>query len=330
MASITGAAALVGQRSSPPRLLFVLRRMRRFVLSVAALVVLCFAMLQFVPGDPVRAALGAGADENLVVDTRAKLGLDQPVTAQFVTYLGNVASGDFGTSITTRQPVIEILAQRLPSTLGLTAAAFVATLVLAIPIGLLVGIACRHGRRPALGLSFTGIAGFLSVVPEFLLAVGMVFFFAVTLGWFPVAGRSGAESFVLPVAALAAAPAAVLARLVRVETEAAFQEGYVQTARAKRLRSHTIYFKHVLPNSLTSALTVGGLMFGALIAGTVLVENVFSWPGLGRTMVDAIVGKDYPVVQAIVLVYGTGVLLVNLVVDLLLAWVDPRSAVLEQ
>jgi peptide/nickel transport system permease protein len=158
----------------------------------------------------------------------------------------------------------------------------------------------------------------------------MVFVFAVTLQWFPVAGRGGAGSFVLPVAALAAAPAAVLARLVRVETDAAFQEGYVQTARAKRLPSRTIYIKHVLPNSLTSALTVGGLMFGGLIAGTVLVENVFSWPGLGRTMVDAIVGKDYPVVQAIVLVYGTGVLLVNLVVDLLLAWVDPRSAVLEQ
>lgn len=108
------------------------------------------------------------------------------------------------------------------------------------------------------------------------------------------------------------------------------QEGYVQTARAKRLPPHTIYVKHVLPNSLTAALTVGGLLFGALIAGTVLVENVFSWPGLGSTMVEAIVGKDYPVVQAIVLVYGAGVLLVNLVVDLLLAWVDPRSAVLEQ
>ena len=330
MASISGGATLARQRGWPPRLLFVLRRLRRFVLSLAALVVLSFLMLQFVPGDPVRAALGAGADESLVVETRAELGLDQPVTTQFVTYVGNVISGDFGTSITTRQPVTDLLSQRLPSTLGLTVAALVATLVLAIPIGLLVGIACRHGRRPALGLSFTGIAGFLSVVPEFLLAVGMVFVFAVTLGWFPVAGRYGPGSFVLPVAALAAAPAAVLARLVRVETQTAFQEGYVQTARAKRLPPHTIYVKHVLPNSLTAALTVGGLLFGALIAGTVLVENVFSWPGLGSTMVEAIVGKDYPVVQAIVLVYGAGVLLVNLVVDLLLAWVDPRSAVLEQ
>ena len=330
MASFNGAAVLVRRRGWPPQLLFALRRLRRFVLSVAALVVLSFAMLQLVPGDPVRAALGAGADESLVAATRSQLRLDESVTTQFVDYVRNVLEGDFGTSIATRQPVSDVLAQRLPPTLGLTLASFVITLTLAMPIGLLVGIACRNGRRPVLGLSFTGVAGFLSVVPEFLLAVGMVFVFGVSLGWFPVAGADGASSYMLPVAALTAAPTAVLARLVRVETEAAFHEGYVQTARAKRLPARTIYIKHVLPNALTSALTVGGLLFGGLIAGTVLVENVFSWPGLGSTMVSSIVGKDYPVVQAIVLVYGAGVLLVNLVVDLLLAWADPRSSVLEQ
>jgi len=278
----------------------------------------------------VRAALGVRADESLVRETRAELRLDEPVTTQFVDYVRGMLRGDFGTSIATRQPVSDVLDQRLPSTLDLAMAAFIVTLACALPIGLLVGIACRNGRRPLLGLSFSGVAGFFSVVPEFLLAVGMVFVFGVSLGWLPVAGADGASSYLLPVAALAAAPTAVLARLVRIETEAAFQEGYVQTARAKRLPARTIYIKHVLPNALTSALTVGGLIFGGLIAGTVLVEDVFSWPGLGSTMVSSIVGKDYPVVQAIVLVYGTGVLMVNLVVDLLLVWVDPRSSVLEQ
>jgi peptide/nickel transport system permease protein len=330
MTTAVRAVRWVRPRGWPPQLAFALRRLRRFVFSVFALVVLSFAMMQLVPGDPVRAALGAGANPQVVAQTRTELGLDRPVTTQFVTYLGNLLHGDFGTSIATRQPVSDVLAQRLPGTLQLTVAAFMITLLIAIPLGLLVGVACRNGRRTLLSLTFTGVAGLLSVVPEFLLAVGMVFVFAVSLEWFPVAGMSSARSYVLPVAALAIAPAAVLARLVRVETEAAFHDGYVQTARAKRLPARTIYVKHVLPNALTSALTIGGLLFGGLIAGTVLIETVFSWPGLGSTMVNSIVGKDYPVVQAIVLVLGVGVLLVNLVVDLLLAWIDPRSSVLEQ
>ena len=152
MASFNGAAVLAGRGGWPPQLLFALRRLRRFVLSVAALVVLSFAMLQLVPGDPVRAALGAGADESLVVETRAQLGLDEPVTTQLVDYVRNVLGGDFGTSIATRQPVSDVLAQRMPPTLGLTIAAFVVTLTLAMPIGLLLGIVCRNGRRPILGL----------------------------------------------------------------------------------------------------------------------------------------------------------------------------------
>jgi peptide/nickel transport system permease protein len=317
------------RRSMPPQAWFVLRRTRRFVLSLLALVVLSFAMLQLIPGDPVRTALGAGADQQLVDETRAQLGLDRPVLEQFGTYLRDTATGDFGTSITTRQPVGDVLAQRLPGTLELTALSFLLTLSVAIPLGLMVGVACRHGRRRILGAVFTGTAGLLSVLPEFLFAVAMVFVFGVSLELLPVAGQDGWQSYILPVLALSAAPTAVLARLVRVETTSALQDGYVQTARAKRLSRSTIYLRHVLPNAMTSALTVGGLLFGGLIAGTVLVENVFSWPGLGSTMVSSIVGKDYPVVQAIVLVYGAGVLLVNLLVDLLLAWIDPRSSVLD-
>jgi len=316
-------------RSLPPQASFVLRRTRRFVLSLLALVVLSFAMLQLIPGDPVRTALGPGADQQLVVETRAQLGLDRPVLEQFGTYLHDTATGDFGTSITTRQPVGDVLAQRLPGTLLLTALSFVLTLGVAVPLGLAVGVACRNGRRRFLGAIFTGTAGLLSVLPEFLLAVAMVFVLGVSFELLPVAGQVGWQSYIMPVLALSAAPTAVLARLVRVETASALQDGYVQTARAKRLSPGRIYLRHVLPNAMTSALTVGGLLFGGLIAGTVLVENIFSWPGLGSTMVSSIIGKDYPVVQAIILVYGAGVLLVNLLIDLLLAWVDPRSSVLD-
>ncbi|MFC8797219.1 ABC transporter permease [Promicromonospora sp. NPDC057138] len=317
------------RRSLPPQASLVLRRTRRFVLSLLALVVLSFAMLQLIPGDPVRTALGPGADQQLVTETRAQLGLDRPVLEQFGTYLRDTATGDFGTSITTRQPVGDVLAQRLPGTLLLTALSFVLTLGVAVPLGLAVGVASRNGRRRLLGAIFTGTAGLLSVLPEFLLAVAMVFVLGVSLELLPVAGQVGWQSYIMPVLALSAAPTAVLARLVRVETTSALQDGYVQTARAKRLSRSTIYLRHVLPNAMTSALTVGGLLFGGLIAGTVLVENIFSWPGLGSTMVSSIIGKDYPVVQAIILVYGAGVLLVNLLIDLLLAWVDPRSSVLD-
>jgi peptide/nickel transport system permease protein len=319
-----------GARRMPPQALFVVRRLRRFVLSVFALVAASFAMLQLIPGDPVRASLGADAPESLVVQTRAQLGLDQPILLQFWDYLRGVAVGDFGMSIASRLPVSDVIAQQLPGTLTLTAAAFVLTMLVAVPLGLGMGVLCREGRHRFVNLVFTGVAGLISVIPEFLLAVGLVFVFAVTLQWLPVAGRGGAASYVLPVSALAAAPIAVIARLVRVETAAALREEYVQTARAKRLPPVTIYVKHVLPNALTSTLTVGGLLFGGLIAGTVLVENIFAWPGLGNTMVSAIVGKDYPVVQAIVLIYGVGVLLVNLAIDLLLAWINPRSSILER
>jgi peptide/nickel transport system permease protein len=159
--------------------------------------------------------------------------------------------------------------------------------------------------------------------------VGLVYVFGVTLGWAPVAGRSGPGSYVLPVAALAVGPAAALARIVRVETLAVLQADYIRTARAKRLPARLVYFRHALPNALTATVTIGGLLLSSLIAGTVLVENVFAWPGLGSTIVQSILAKDYPVVQGVVLVYGLGVLLVNLAVDVALALLDPRSTIRE-
>jgi peptide/nickel transport system permease protein len=161
------------------------------------------------------------------------------------------------------------------------------------------------------------------------MAVVLVFVFSVSLHWTPVAGRSGPLSYVLPVLSLAIGPALMLARIIRVEMLAVLETDYIRTARAKRLRGTRILLRHALPNALTATLTMGGLMLGALVAGTVLVENIFAWPGLGGTIVQSILAKDYPTVQGVVLVYGLGVLLINLVVDVALALIDPRSAIRE-
>jgi peptide/nickel transport system permease protein len=151
--------------------------------------------------------------------------------------------------------------------------------------------------------------------------------FGVRLGWLPVAGKSGDDSFILPVLSLAIGPAAILSRILRVEMVRVLQADFVRTARAKRLSAPAIYLRHALPNALTAVLTLGGLLLGSLVAGTVLVENVFAWPGLGSEIVQSILAKDYPAVQGIVLVYGIGVLAVNLAVDVTLALLDPRSAI---
>jgi peptide/nickel transport system permease protein len=207
--------------------------------------------------------------------------------------------------------------------------AFLVAVLVAVPVGLVVGVLTRGGRRRRTELAFTSTSVVLAAIPEFLLAVGLVYLFSVKLGWLPVAGRSTPASYVLPVLALAIGPAAVLARIGRVELLAVLQTDYLRTARAKRLPAPLIYLRHALPNALTATLTVCGLLLGGLVAGTVLVENVFGWPGLGSTIVASILAKDYPTVQGVVLVYGVGVLLVNLAVDVALALLDPRSTIRE-
>jgi peptide/nickel transport system permease protein len=207
--------------------------------------------------------------------------------------------------------------------------AFGLAVLVSIPLGVAVAVATRGGRRRFTELAFTSTTVVLAAIPEFLLAVGLVYVFGVRLGWLPVAGRVGPAAFVLPVLSLAIGPAAVLVRIVRVEMLAVLRADYVRTARAKRLPARLVYLRHALPNAVTATLTLGGLLLSALVAGTVLVENVFAWPGLGSSIVGSILAKDYPLVQGIVLVYGLGVLLVNLAVDIALAVLDPRSTIRE-
>ncbi|WP_369221836.1 ABC transporter permease [Streptomyces sp. R39] len=329
----TGIGALFASRRlifAHPQLTFVAKRLRRFILSLLALVTASFAMIHMVPGDPVRAALGPSASQALVDQTRTQLGLNRSLAGQFFSYLHGVLSGDLGSSIIQREPVGAVLQQRLPATAALAVAALLLTIVVGVSAGMLTGALGSDGRRRATDYAFTVTTGLFAAVPEYLLGVGLVYVLAVSLGWFPVAGHAGLSSYVLPVVALAAGPAAVIARMVRVETRRALREGYVLTARSKRLSGRVVYLRHLLPNVLTSVLTFSGLLFGGLIAGTVVVENVFAWPGVGATIVTAITGKDYALVQGIVLVYGAAILAVNLLVDVAIAAIDPRSSLLDR
>jgi len=306
---------------------FAIRRTGRLLVSLWVLVTASFLMIHLVPGDPVRAALGLTAPAGLVEAKREALGLNDPLLTQYLHYLGDLLHGDLGESIQSQLPVAETIAQRLPATASLALLAFGAAVLIAIPLGVAVAVATRRGRRRRTELAFAGTSVVLGSIPDFLVGVALVAVFAVNLGWFPVAGRAGASSYVLPVIALAIGPAAVLARIVRVEMLTVLETDYIRTARAKRLPALRINLRHALPNAVTATLTLGGMLLASLVAGTVLVENVFAWPGLGSTIVQSIVAKDYPLVQGTVLVYGVIVLLVNTMVDVALALIDPRSTI---
>lgn len=312
-----------------PWVAFARRRLGRFVVSVWVLITASFAMIHLIPGDPVRATLGLTAPAALVAKRREMLGLNDPLVVQYLNYFKNLAVGDLGISTRSGLPVAGIIADRLPPTLLLAVLAFAVIVVLSLPLGIVTAIFTQRGRRRGGELTFTSVTGVVAAIPEFLFAVGLVFVFAVTVQVFPAAGRSGPVSYVLPVTALAAGPTAALARIVRVEALRVLDQDYVRTARAKRLRPRLVYLRHALPNMVTASLTIGGLLLSGLIGGTVLVENIFAWPGLGTAIVSSITNKDYSLVQGVVLVYGLLVLLVNLGVDVLLAILDPRSTIRE-
>ncbi|MET9617088.1 ABC transporter permease [Kitasatospora indigofera] len=308
---------------------FLGRRTARLLLSLGVVLTASFAMIRLVPGDPVRAALGVDAAPALVAARRQRLGLDAPLLSQYRNYLSGLAHGDLGTSLVTGTPVAELVRTRLPATLEIAGLAFLVTLAVALPCGLLAAVRTRDGRHPRSELAFTALTSGLAGVPDFVLAAGLTALLAVGLRLLPVAGSAGVESFVLPVLALSLAPTAVLVRIIRVEALKVLSEDYLRTARSKRLSPARRYLLHAAPNTATATLTVAGSLLPALIAGTVLVEKVFAWPGIGSALAQSVVSQDYPVVQAMVLILGTTVLLAGLLVDVLLAVLDPRSAIRE-
>lgn len=313
-------------RTAHPGLVLLRRRLGFFLVSLVVLVTVSFLLVHLIPGDPARASAGANAPESVVEARRVELGLDRPIWEQYLTFWRGLLTGDLGESIALRVPVIDVIADRGVATLQLAVLALALVLLVAVPLGLAIGALTHGSRRPGLEVGFTGISAIVAMIPEFLLGVVLVYLFAVNLDLLPVAGRSDATSFILPVLALALGPMAALTRIVRAETLTTLDQDFIRTARSKRMSRARLFGRHVLPNLLTSTLTIAGLVLGGMIAGTVLVENVFAWPGLGSTIVGSIEGQDFPLVQAIVLFYGALVLLINLVVDFVLIALDPRTA----
>ncbi|WP_217133708.1 ABC transporter permease [Leucobacter chinensis] len=302
----------------------IARRIARLGMVLLCVVVLTFSMVHLIPGDPARTIAGAQADQSAVDIVRTEFGLDRPLFEQFMTYLFGIVQGDFGTSFKTRQPVADIIAQKLEPTLTLTLAAVVLIAVSGVLIGLLSGI-ISHRQRPGFDVVFSGVTGALAAMPHYLTATFLVFLFAVTWKWFPVAGADGFSALVLPAIAVSLRPSMMVARVIRVRTLEVLEQSYVRTAWSKRTRSSQVYLRHVLPNAAPAGLALGGTLFASLIGGAVVVEIVFARPGLGTELIRSVISGDYPVVQGITLVLGASVVLMNMFVDVLIGVFDPQA-----
>lgn len=316
-------------RAGSPWLQFAGRRLIRMALSLITLIVVSFVMIALIPGDPARSSLGPNATAQAVAQRQHQLGLDKPLPAQFAGYIDQLIHGNFGTSFALHIPVATIVGQRWMPTIIIAILAFVVAVVVAIPVGLAAAIATQGGRRHGLEVGFVVVTAILFSIPGFILAVGLAFVFAVNWSVFPIAGVSDPSGYVLPVAALAIGPAAAIARIVRLESLKVLQQDYIRTARSKRMKSLRLHVRHVLPNTLAPTMAMAGLLLAGLLGGTVLVETVFAIPGLGATLTQSILTKDYPMVQALVLLFGGGVLVVNLAVDIAIALVDRRATTTE-
>jgi peptide/nickel transport system permease protein len=310
-----------------PWMAFAIRRTIRLAVSLVAVSSAVFFMISLVPGDPVRAALGPTAPVDVVNRRKHQLGLDKPLLQQFVDYWHRLLTGNLGTSISSEHPVMSVVKARAANSAKLIGVAVPFTLLLAVSIGMLIGALTQNGRRPRTLISFTVITSAFNTIPGFILGIVLQFFFAVSLHLFPVAGSTGWKSLVLPAIALAFGPAAGLARIVRAQSDVVLSEDYIRVARSKRLPPRLIYLRHALPNLLTSALTIGGLLFGLLVSSSIVVEGVFARAGLGSAMISAIIDRDYPMVQGLLLVLAIAVLVINLLVDVLLGLLDRQSLI---
>lgn len=298
---------------------YFVMRLLGLVPTMLLVTVCVFFFVHLLPGDPAQLAAGPEADEETVQMVRERLGLDRPLPEQFVLFVKKTVTGDFGISIRSQRPVIDEVADRFGPTLLLT----VAAMAWAVVFGLLIGIvsAVKRGRWPdRLGMAFavSGIS-----MPPFALGILLMEVFSVWLGWFPTVGAESWRHYVLPSITLGAGVAAVMARFTRSALIEVLSEDYVRTARAKGLPARQVLSRHALRNALIPVVTMMGLQFGFLLGGSIVVEKVFNWPGMGRLLVDAVEMRDYPVMQTCVLLFSMEFLLINLAVDLLYGWLNP-------
>ena len=299
---------------------FLLRRLALTLPVVWIVVTLVFALIHIVPGDPVRQMLGEGAPPREIEKLRHELGLDRPLLDQYRTYIGGLLRGDLGVSFRNQEPVAQAIAERYPATLQLTAAAIVISLLFSIPAGVISAV-----RRGTFIDSAIGVFSLLGVsLPNFALGPLLILVFSVLLGILPVSGRGGISHLILPAATMGGALAAITTRMVRASMLEEIGQDYIRTARAKGLPEYVVLFRHALRNGLLPVITILGLQAGALLAGAIITESVFAWPGLGRLTVQAINARDYPLLQGCILTIALSYILVNLLTDAIYSVVDPR------
>ena len=307
---------------------FALHRLVSLLASLIVASLVVFAAVEIVPGDPARFMLGINAQPDTVAALRAELGLDRSLVERYLSWVGGLFTGDLGVSYTYRSPVSEIVAERLQVSLPLAVYALVLTVVIAFPVGMLAA----GSRGGAVDTLFTGATQLGIAVPNFWFALLLILLFSVNLGWFSAGGFPGWEAgllpglqaLTLPAIALALPQASILARVLRSSLIDTLSDDYIRTARAKGLSAGQALRRHALRNAMIPVFTIIGLQFSFLIAGAVIIENVFFLPGLGRLVLQAITQRDLIVVKSVVMLLVLAVILVNFVVELAYAWIDPR------
>ena len=299
---------------------YLLRRLLLILPTVWIAVTIIFVIFRLVPGDPAELIAGEMAPREVVQAIRAQMGLDQPMHIQYVRYLGGLLRGDLGVSKVYGARVLDQLLLRFPATLELA----IAAMLIAFIVGLTAGIisATRYNSLFDYLSMLGAIAGVC--VPAFWLGLMLILFFSVGLGWLPSTGRGGLRTLVLPAVTLSAYQMAVIARMTRSSMLEVIQQDYIRTARAKGLAEWAVIYGHALKNALIPTITIAGLQFGFLLGGSIVVESVFAWPGLGSLMIDSIRHRDYTMVQGTAVLYTTVCLLINLLVDLVYSALDPR------
>ncbi|WP_322029314.1 glutathione ABC transporter permease GsiC [Paraburkholderia sp. J76] len=298
---------------------FIVKRSAGLLPTLLIVAILVFLFVHLLPGDPARLAAGPEADDATVALVRADLGLDQPLPQQFLHFFVRIAHGDFGVSMRSKRPVTTEIAERFMPTLMLTLTSMVWAVVFGMAIGIVSAVwRNRWPDRIGMALAVSGIS-----FPAFALGMALMELFSVRLGWLPVVSDGSWRSYVLPSITLGAAVAAVMARFTRASFVEVLNEDFVRTARAKGVAEQWVVIKHCLRNAMIPVVTMMGLQFGFLLGGSIVVEVVFNWPGLGRLLVDSVAMRDYPVIQAEVLLFSLEFIVINLIVDVLYAVINP-------
>lgn len=299
---------------------YIFRRLLALIPILLGVSIIIFLVMRLIPGDPARQSLGPEATGEQVEVLRKAWRLDEPLPMQYLAWLERAIEGDLGRSTVSRMPVTEEIFSRLPATLELT----LASMVVAIVFGLLFGIvsAIRHNSLIDRGTMLLALIGICT--PSFWLGLLLLLAFSVKLSWFPSTGAGGLSHLVLPAITLGVGAAAVIARVTRSSMIEVFSEDFIRTARAKGLGERLVVVRHALKNALIPIITILGLEFGGLLAGAVITETVFSYPGIGQLLIKSINNRDFPIVQGVLLLFAIQFVLINLVVDLLYARVDPR------